>query len=137
MSTPLGSKLKIARERLGLNRSEVARRADIDAAMLFRIENADNSAPTFAVVCRIARVLGACLDWLALDRAIHDEETIGEPIMLSFEARRALVVAAQHLELAIGKPLDQVDAPNVKRLGSSKRVQKSRAAQKNRLPKEQ
>lgn len=65
MATTLGIRLKLTRERLGLSRSEVARRADIDPAMLFRIENADNAAPTFAVVVRVAHVLGANLEWLA------------------------------------------------------------------------
>lgn len=134
MATPLGSKLKVARERLGLSRSEVARQADIDAAMLFRIENADNSAPTFAVICRVAQVLGASLEWLALDRPIHHEQTLGEPVVLGFEARRALIVAAQHLEIVIGR-LPQLDKPISKKVSSLKRGRMSENEKKNASPK--
>lgn len=101
MSTPLGAKLKAARERIGLSRSEVARHANIDAAMLFRIENADNSAPTFAVVCRLARVLNASLDWLAIVPDPVDQRYLGDSVVLTGRARLALGKAAQHLEIAL------------------------------------
>jgi transcriptional regulator with XRE-family HTH domain len=65
MSTSLGSRLKAAREAAKLPRTVVARKAGIDTAMLFRIENAANSDPTFRTVARIAAVLGISLDSLA------------------------------------------------------------------------
>ena len=120
MPTLLGTRIKTIRERLELSRSEVARRADIDAAMLFRIENADNAAPTFAVVVRIARVLGASLEWLALDEANADSLS-GRSGTSDFEARRALVVAAQHLEFAIASLGKQAETPAIKPSRPSKR----------------
>ena len=65
MATRLGNKLKRERERLGLSRSEIARRADIDAAHLFRVENYDNARPKFSLVVRVAKALGVSLDALA------------------------------------------------------------------------
>lgn len=101
MATQLGSKLKSARERLGLSRSVVARQSEIDAAVLFRIENADNAAPTFAVVGRITRVLGVSLEWLAINNETQRGQMLGEAVLLTSEARSALVSTAQHLEIAI------------------------------------
>lgn len=49
---PPGTGIKIIRERLKLSRSEVARRVDVDVPMLFRIENAGDAIPSFAVVVR-------------------------------------------------------------------------------------
>jgi len=63
--TKLGRALKAAREALDLSRPETARRADIDAAMLFRIENAPNANPTFETVARLSIVLGLDLNHLA------------------------------------------------------------------------
>jgi hypothetical protein len=60
----LGSALKAARKAADLSRSEAARRARIDPAMLFRIENAPNASPTFATVSRPAVVLDLDLNTL-------------------------------------------------------------------------
>lgn len=65
MATRLGMRLRQAREKLGHNRSFVARQAGIDPSMLFRMENSAKSAPTFESVRKVAEVLGVSLDWLA------------------------------------------------------------------------
>ena len=88
--------------------------------MLFRIENADNAARTFAAVSRIARALGASLEWLARDDILDDERLSKRHAVVDFEGRRALVNAAQHIEIAIasvvdasdGLPIDGASEPN-------------------------
>ncbi|MDP9025537.1 MAG: helix-turn-helix transcriptional regulator [Candidatus Eremiobacteraeota bacterium] len=126
MATSLGNRLKLIRERLGLSRSEVARRADIDPAMLFRIENADNAAPTFAVVTRVARVLGASLEWLAQDEK-SEEQGLKMPVVFDFDARRAIVTAAGHLEFAIKSWTDESEVGKVAKAKVASHEKKARA----------
>ena len=77
MATILGLKLKRVRKTLGLTRSELARLAKVDAAQLFRLENAPNASPTFAVIARLAAILDVSLDELAdgmneVDRTLRE-----------------------------------------------------------------
>jgi transcriptional regulator with XRE-family HTH domain len=65
MATRVGARLKAVREKLGYARVELARRAGIDAAMLYRIENNANSSPTFETIRKLAGALDISLDWLA------------------------------------------------------------------------
>jgi transcriptional regulator with XRE-family HTH domain len=65
MATRVGARLKAVREKLGYARAQVAKQAGIDAAMLCRIENSANSAPTFETIRKLADVLEISLDWLA------------------------------------------------------------------------
>jgi len=118
-----------------LSRSEVARRAEVDPAMLFRIENADNSAPTFAAVVRIARVLGASLELLALEQHDSVEQPAAKSNVIDFEGRQALVTAARLLSFVIagwrvGPDLPDISEPNLNR--SSQKVAGITSVKKNR-----
>jgi transcriptional regulator with XRE-family HTH domain len=101
MATLLGSRLKAVRERIGLSRSEAARRAGIDPAMLHRIENADNSAPTFETIVRLAQVLDIDLEWLArrADADVEDDAATSRSDPKRLRAR--LMRAMQSLQLVL------------------------------------
>lgn len=116
--------MELARERLGLSRSEVARRAEVDTAALFRMEREDNSAPTFATVVRVAHVLGASLEWLAHEEKSEEEPGSKKPVVLDFEARRAIVAAAEHLEFAINSWTDDSKAAVV---GATKKSSRAKS----------
>ena len=65
LTAELGKRVREARERAGLTRSEASRRAGVDAAYWYRLENGLAAGPTFEVVARVAVALDVTLDWLA------------------------------------------------------------------------
>lgn len=60
-----GARLKQAREHLGWNQSELARRAGVPSAVLSRLESGARAGLTLEVARRLARALGVGLDTLA------------------------------------------------------------------------
>ena len=135
VATLLGTRLELARERLGLSRSEVARRAKVDTAALFRMEREDNAAPTFATVVRVAHVLGASLEWLAHEEKSEEEQGSKKPVVFDFEARRAIVAAAEHLEFAINSWTDYSEVgvtAKSKKVASSAKKAPAKTARKRK-----
>ena len=60
-----GARLKQAREHLGWNQSELARRAGVPSAVLSRLESGARAGLTLEVARRLARALGVGIDSLA------------------------------------------------------------------------
>jgi transcriptional regulator with XRE-family HTH domain len=61
----LGDVFREIREKAGLTQSDLARISGIAANMISRIEAGDRENPQFATVARLARALGASLDYIA------------------------------------------------------------------------
>jgi transcriptional regulator with XRE-family HTH domain len=67
----LAERVTLARERLGLNQSELARRAGLAVAAVWQFEHGDR-APSVRSLSKLAEALGVSTDWL-LGRADAEE----------------------------------------------------------------
>src|SRR2546426_12785828 len=72
----LGERIKRLRERRGWNQRELARRAQVDHAWIYRLENGERHNISLDAAKRLATALGVSLDVLA---GMHAEELGSEP----------------------------------------------------------
>jgi transcriptional regulator with XRE-family HTH domain len=83
----LAERVSTARNRLGINQSELGRRANITPAGVSQIE-AGKRQPTSCTLERLARCLGVTADWLlGLDPA-PDNEMIGSSVHILYVNHR-------------------------------------------------
>ncbi len=62
-SPGFGSRLRTAREKIGISVSELARRVGVKQPTIWLLEN-DRRGPSFTLACRLAKVLGVAVSEL-------------------------------------------------------------------------
>jgi transcriptional regulator with XRE-family HTH domain len=72
----LGERIKRLRERRDWNQRELARRAQVDHAWIYRLENGERHNISLEAAKRLATALGVSLDVLA---GMHEEELGRDP----------------------------------------------------------
>lgn len=74
----LGERIKRLRERRGWNQRELARRAQVDHAWIYRLENGERHNISLDAAKRLATALGVSLDVLAgMHEALERDEEEG------------------------------------------------------------
>ena len=64
----IGKKLREAREKKGLSRDELVKKADITVNTLYKIETGKMPKPSFEIISKIALALDLSLDDLAINK---------------------------------------------------------------------
>jgi len=106
----VGEVIKSLRKRVGITRHALAKAAQIDPAVLARLENDPRPGVQFATICRLAEALDVSVDDLAIDaglkRTIKRSAKGGPPSILvvtrARSARGLLQRALRELDDAVG-----------------------------------
>jgi transcriptional regulator with XRE-family HTH domain len=90
----LGERIKRLRERYGWNQRELARRAQVDHAWIYRLENGERHNISLDAAKRLATALGVSLDVLAgMHEALERDEEEDTPEPTGKRPRPAAPVA--------------------------------------------
>lgn len=92
--TAVGRRIREARLDRGWNQSELARRADVTASSLSRIESGDIAVPSSDLLSRVAQALG-----LPVDNLIGSPVTPTPTDAAEFRAYTTAMLGAEHADL--------------------------------------
>lgn len=104
--TPVGRRIRQAREDRGWNQSELARRADVTASSLSRVESGDIVVPSSELMAKVARALGVPVDSLMGDAPPPSEHDVAE-----FRAYVSAMVGSDHADLVEAIVLAAAEKP--------------------------